>query len=162
MPYSYLVCKLAIIFTGTSFYRKFYARIILNIILVWSCSWLIYCNDSLEFSRRHDRVSGILVRASDSLQYLIQSFAWLGPPAQLYEVSLAGVAEGLLIRSYWYMLVYWYITESSGGRRWPKKESIGCASTDALRPSVQTLTPNPWKSVPVNKDFNYMEWTSSK
>ena len=70
--------------------------------------------ESPEFSRRHDRVSGILARASDLLLYcmMIQSFAWLGPPVQPCEVYLAGVVEGLLIRSYRYMFVYLYITES--------------------------------------------------
>ena len=43
---------------------------------------------------------------------MIQSFAWLGPPVQPCEVHLAGDAEGLLIRSYRYMFVYLYITES--------------------------------------------------
>ena len=88
-------------------YRQFTnQRIVLNIILVWSCSWLIYSDDSLEFSRSHDRVSGILVRASDSLPYLIQSFLWLGPPAQLYAIW--GVT-GWCRRGAPYWVVYVYV-----------------------------------------------------
>ena len=69
---------------------------------------------SPEFSRRHDRVSGILARASDLLLYDDSVFcmARSAPPVQPCEVYLAGVIEGLFIRSYRYMFVYLYTTES--------------------------------------------------
>ena len=61
---------------------------------VWSCEGLI-C------SINHRNSLGVMI---ESLAYwpgqvtygcmMIQSFAWLGPPAQPYEVSLAGVQDG--------------------------------------------------------------------
>ena len=49
---------------------------------------------------------------------MIQSFAWLGPPVQPCKVYLAGVVEGLLLRSYRYAFVYLYtiLNPREGGR----------------------------------------------
>ena len=51
---------------------------------------------------RHDRVSGILARASDLLLFMIHSLCMARSvrPTTHIEVSLAGVVEWLLIRSY--------------------------------------------------------------
>ena len=47
-----------------------------------------YNDNSREFSMRHDRVSGILARASELLLFMIHSLLHI-------EVSLAGVVEWL-------------------------------------------------------------------